>query len=302
MALQVGLAEIERVEEQTAPYPVSIFTEDSAFYKTYAASLAPGLPAPSKTEIELVFQSWIIRVDGLTVVVDPCNGNGRYREGLPIFSDLNTSYLERFAQTGTATEAVDAVFCTHLHCDHCGWNTKREGGKWVPTFPNARYYFVDREYARWNPTEPEFADNQPVFNETVYAESILPIIDAGLAQIVSTPHQISPSLTIEDAAGHTRGHALLRLETEGRHGYFVGDALHHPSEVLRPTLHILGASEEPDTVEATRQRMLSRIVDEKALMFPAHFSWPHYGRVKRNGDGYSYIPGGGEGALARTNE
>jgi glyoxylase-like metal-dependent hydrolase (beta-lactamase superfamily II) len=102
---------------------------------------------------QLVFQSWIVRTRGLVILIDPCTGNGRQRPAMPHFHDLDTPYLDRMAAAGVNPADVDFVFCTHLHCDHCGWNTRRENGRWVPTFPNARYLFVGSEIARWGATE-----------------------------------------------------------------------------------------------------------------------------------------------------
>lgn len=79
--------------------------------------------------------------------MDPCNGNGRKR-GSPYFDDRDLPYLERLAAIGAPADTIDVVFCIHLHNDHCGWNTMLVDGRWVPTFPNAVYLFVDTEYRR----------------------------------------------------------------------------------------------------------------------------------------------------------
>jgi glyoxylase-like metal-dependent hydrolase (beta-lactamase superfamily II) len=232
--------------------------------------------------------SWIVRVDGLTVLVDPCNGNGRQR-GVPPFDNLDLPYLERLAAAGAPADTIDLVFCTHLHNDHCGWNTMEVGGRWVPTFPNARYLFVDAEYRRWDTSAPRRHAND--FNISVFDECVRPVVEAGLARIVPATYTVSASLSIEPAAGHTIGHAMLRLESEGERAYFTGDAFHHPAQVSRPELHLPGCDDLTAAIE-TRRALVRRLQAEGAFLFPAHFSAPHHGRVDLDGDEFVFVPGG----------
>jgi glyoxylase-like metal-dependent hydrolase (beta-lactamase superfamily II) len=237
---------------------------------------------------DLVFQSWIVEVDGVRVVIDPCNGNGRRRPGMPQFDGLSTPWLERFAATGISPDDVDFVFCTHLHCDHCGWNTRQRNGLWVPTFPNARYLFVRQEYDRWR-EEPEGLSGLASYNEDVFAESVTPIVDAGLAAFVDPPHRISPSLEIVAAPGHTLGHAVLFLTSDGERACFSGDAFHHPAQIHRPELHLGGCDDLPMAI-ATREKLIARIERGGALLIPAHFGHSHCGRIVRAGDAFAFVP------------
>ncbi|MBU6268439.1 MAG: MBL fold metallo-hydrolase, partial [Sphingomonadales bacterium] len=111
--------------------------------------MAPHWLEPGDTW-SLNFRTWIVRAGGKVIVVDPCTGNGRPNP-LPMFDQLDVPFLERFEATGTRVEDVDHVFCTHLHHDHCGWNTMLRDGRWVPTFPRAKYAFLQREVDRWHP-------------------------------------------------------------------------------------------------------------------------------------------------------
>jgi glyoxylase-like metal-dependent hydrolase (beta-lactamase superfamily II) len=210
-----------------------------------------------------------------------------------MFDGLDTLYLERLEAAGAPAGSVDVVFCTHLHYDHCGWNTRQVDGRWVPTFPNARYLFVDAEYARWDPSG---AGHPNDFNGNVFDESVRPVVDAGQAVVVSTPHELSSSLTIESAPGHTVGHAALHLLSDGASAWFVGDVVHHPVQVFRPELHLPGCDDLAQAV-ATRRAVFGRIRDEQALMFPAHFAAPHHGRVigaETTDDEFVFLPGGAD--------
>ena len=117
---------------------------------------------------------------------------------------LHTAFLEHIAEAGFARETVDMVVCTHLHVDHVGWNTMLDGGKWVPTFPNARYLIGKTEYEHWQKApEGETAD--------IMADSVTPIFDAGLAQTVEMDHRISQELRLVPTPGHTPGHVSVAI-------------------------------------------------------------------------------------------
>jgi glyoxylase-like metal-dependent hydrolase (beta-lactamase superfamily II) len=288
MALEVSAARVDRVDEMQFEVLVSYLTDDADFVAERIAPLPSSFLDPETTGFQFTCQSWVISVDGLKVLVDPCSGNGRTGRP-PVFNDLATPYLERLAAVGAPSETIDVVFCTHLHYDHCGWNTQWVDGCWVPTFPNADYVFVDTEYARWDPNSPNRHPNE--FNVSVFDESVRPVVDARLSTIVSLPHAISPSLTIEAAPGHTVGHAMLQLTSGDQRAYFVGDVVHHPVQIFRPDLHLPGCDDLQQAI-ATRRTVFSRVCDEGALMFPAHFPAPHHGRVELDDrDEFAFVPG-----------
>ena len=272
----VGDAEIRRIEEMRAKFPVSSYA-DQAFLDANSAWLKPDFVNDDGT-VDFVFQSWIVRVDDLVVVVDPCNGNGRSRPHLDFFDNLQTDFIERFERDGVDPTKVDLVFCTHLHCDHCGWNTQLRGGRWVPTFPNARYLFGRREYERWDPSRPGY---QPVdHNDGVYEDSIKPIVDAGLAELIEDKHQLSPSLVTSPSRGHTLGHLSLSLASAGELAWFTGDAVHHPIQLARPEA-TLGGDEAPEEAAAFRRTVADHLSTSGALMIPAHFAGSHVGHVRK---------------------
>jgi glyoxylase-like metal-dependent hydrolase (beta-lactamase superfamily II) len=286
--LQVGAALIDRVEEHRLPVPLAALTSDAELITRRVAALPSGFFDPTSMTFQFSNHSWILQVDDLTVLIDPCTGNGRKGRG-PFFDDLDTPYLDRLADLGVPADTINMVFCTHLHHDHCGWNTMRVDGRWVPTFPRARYLFAESEYRRWDSANP--ARHSNTFNPSVFDECVRPVTEAGQAQIISIPHQISPSLTIEPAPGHTVGHALLHLVSDGVRAYFTGDAFHHPLQLTRPELHLPGC-DDLETAIATRTALVQRVLAQGALVFPAHFPEPHYGRLGIDGDEVCFLPGG----------
>ena len=132
-------------------------------------------------------------------------------------------------------------------------------------------------------------------NPDVFDECVRPIVDAGKAQIITLPYQISASMTIEPAPGHTVGHAVLCVVSDDVTAYFTGDAFHHPAQLTRPELHLRGC-DELATAIATRRSLVERILDEEAFLFPAHFPEPYHGRIALDDkvDEVYFIPGGAE--------
>jgi glyoxylase-like metal-dependent hydrolase (beta-lactamase superfamily II) len=278
--LKLGDVEIRSALEMSLTgRPIAWLGADPALIETHRDWLAPHFLQEGDTW-SLEFRCWILQIDGKVVVVDPCTGNGRPHP-LPMFDQLDTPFIERFCATGVRPEEVDYVFCTHMHHDHCGWNTRLRDGRWVPTFPNARYIFVRREYERWNPNGAGYRAVD--YNEGVYERSILPIVEAGLADLVMDSHRISPSLTVEAAPGHTLGHAMLRLTSHGEEACFSGDCFHHPLQLVEPSLQF-GDCDDLDQAIATRRRLAALSLEREMLVIPAHLPAPHAGRVRRIGE------------------
>jgi glyoxylase-like metal-dependent hydrolase (beta-lactamase superfamily II) len=137
-----------------------------------------------------------------------------------LFAGLSTSYLENLARAGVQPEDVDVVINTDLHADHVGWNTRRDGSHWVPTFPNARYVLPGPDVDYWDPRgghSPRLAANRNVFED-----SVRPVLDGGQADIWSGTHQIGRRLTLHSAPGHTPGSSVLVAGCGDRTAVFTG--------------------------------------------------------------------------------
>ena len=209
--MMIGNAPVHRVEELRIPNTISSFTTDQALISAHRHWLHPHF-LDGEGGFDLVFQSWILEVDGRVVLVDPCTGNGRPHP-VPFFDRLDVPWIERMAETGYRPEDVDLVVCTHLHHDHCGWNTQLRYGKWVPTFPNARYLLQRAEVDRWGAGRgnfPPFA-----YNDGVFERSVEPVLAAGLADLVSGNHRVSPGLAVEVTVEADRDAGDQGLAREG---------------------------------------------------------------------------------------
>jgi glyoxylase-like metal-dependent hydrolase (beta-lactamase superfamily II) len=274
---KIGGVDIWQVEEIMEYKALSAITSDDALISSLPKWMSRFIDADR--HFDLISQSWILHVDGRVVVIDPCTGNGRNFPNFPPAHMLDTPYIERFASTGVRPEDVDFVFCTHLHMDHCGWNTTLRDGRYVPTFPNARYIIVKREFDRWDPRRP---DHKPVApNAETFESSVLPVLEAGLAELIPDTFQISPSLMVEPSHGHTIAHAQLHLTTDTREAYFVGDTFHHPVEMVHPEIDDK-TSEDFELLHKTRRLIIETCIAKNALVIPAHFSTPFGGSLRRD--------------------
>jgi len=277
-ALTVGETALSRVEELRIANRIEYFTQDQALVEANRHWLAPHF-LDSDGCFDLVFQSWIFEIQGRVVLVDPCTGNGKPHP-VPFFDQLEVPFLERLEATGYRREDVDFVVCTHLHHDHCGWNTMLRDGKWVPTFPKAAYVMQQSEYDRWGKDR----HLHPVFdyNEGVFERSVQPIVDAGLAKLVAGDHELAPGLAVTGAPGHTIGHQMLHLVSAGQHALFTGDCFHHPIQLVEPSLPF-GDAEFPEQVMAIRRYLGELSADLGALLIPAHLQAPYAVQAVRTG-------------------
>jgi glyoxylase-like metal-dependent hydrolase (beta-lactamase superfamily II) len=239
--------------------------------------LLPTFFDPITNKLRTSMHSWIVRTRHHTVLIDTCIGNHKPRPSIPRFNMRNEPWLDRLRSAGVTPEEVDFVLCTHLHADHVGWNTRLRDGRWVPTFPNARYLFGRIEYERWDPRLPGHAP-RPI-NQFVFEDSILPIADAGLMVLVDDGYTLDDMLVVEAAPGHTSGHARIRLRSGRREGIFSGDIVHHPLQVPYPELRSV-FDDDPDLAALTRARLLRECAEHDIVLLPSHFAEPHYCRVR----------------------
>jgi len=213
------------------------------------------------------------------IVVDTCIGNDKPRN-LRFWSHLETDFLERFAQAGFDPERVDIVLCTHMHIDHVGWNTRLVDGKWVPTFPNARYLFAEKEWAHWKDADDRTG---PVFED-----SVQPVFDAGLATLVTSDHEVCEGVRLVPTEGHTPGHVSILIESAGESAFITGDAVHHPCQFPHPEWASTADSDRAQSSQ-TRRDILRRCADKPILVIGTHFPAPTAGRVVRDGDRHRFV-------------
>jgi glyoxylase-like metal-dependent hydrolase (beta-lactamase superfamily II) len=284
---KIGNATVTRVGELVGPAslpPEEFFVGfDRALLDQHREWLVPNHYSAEDNRLITSVHSWLIRTKHHTILLDGCAGNHKDRPGFARFHQLNTPWLERLRDAGAGPEDIDIVLCTHLHADHVGWNTMQRDGRWVPTFPNAKYLF-SRIENDWGDPRKSPAARADLLRNNSYRDSVLPVIEAGQAELVDGSHAIGDTMLIEAAPGHTRGHIALNLDDAGHRALFCGDAIHHPLQVYAPDWNSCFC-ELPEEARATRRRILHHCAEHRALLFPIHFAAPYVAAIAAAEDG-----------------
>jgi glyoxylase-like metal-dependent hydrolase (beta-lactamase superfamily II) len=283
----VGKASIARIEETYLPVyrPREIFPAWSdAIAAEHASWLAPSHYDPAQDLIKLSVHSWLLRIGGKTFLIDACCGNHKKRPARPFWNMLNTPYLERLAAAGARPQDIDYVMCTHLHHDHVGWNTVESDGRFVPTFPNARYVFSKPDFDYYQKRDADPATTEPVEFGT-FRESVLPVVDAGRADFVTGPHRLNEHIDIMPAPGHSAGHVVFRLESAGEQALFTGDVFHHLLQVYYPDWNFPKNS-DAEEARSSRRAVFAQCAATGALTLPGHVGAPFAGRIEAVGNGF----------------
>ena len=280
---KIGNFGLDRVVESEEPLvePEIFFPEsDPETFAAHADWLQPRHVHPATGKLILCVQSYIVRTGRHTILIDSCVGNDKDRAAhRPIWDRRQWRFLDDLQRAGLQPEDVDFVLCTHLHTDHVGWNTQLRDGRWVPTFPNAKYVFARDEYAHW---EKESAQGSERIGLT-FIDSVLPVMEAGQAVLVDHDHQIEDGIWLEPTPGHSPGHVIVNVESKGERGAFIGDLMHHPIQVPHPEWSTCFCW-DLEMSAASRTAFVDTHTDAGTLVLPVHFAGATAGRIHRDGD------------------
>jgi glyoxylase-like metal-dependent hydrolase (beta-lactamase superfamily II) len=274
---QVGDVRITRVQELEAPDIRFVVPEATVENLAQIDWLGPFLARNGHALASV--HTLVLEVGERVIAVDTCIGNDKPRP-IPAWNMLHLPFLADLEKAGYPASRIDTVICTHLHIDHVGWNTRLVEGRWVPTFPNARYVLARREWEHWS-GEPD------QWNQTILADSVRPIFDAGLVDLVEADHAVDASVRLEPTPGHTPGHSSVRIRSGGGEAVITGDLMHHPVQCAHPEW---GSSADLDPAEArrTRRAFLEAHADSAVLVIGTHFAGPSAGRIVRQGSAYRF--------------
>ena len=246
--------------------------------------LEPRFLDPASDKLVMAMQSYLLRTRHHTVLVDACVGNDKERRfHAPWAHRRSTRWLDNLAAAGLAPENIDFVMCTHLHADHVGWNTRLAGGRWVPTFPNARYVFARTEYEHWIALN----EGGKKYSDGCIDDSVLPVVEAGQAEIVADDYEFDDDIRFAPTPGHTPGHVAIELESQGARAVLSGDVCHTPLQCREPGWSAIGCSDRAQSA-ATRRAFLERHADTDTLVMTAHFPAPSVGFVRARGDAFDF--------------
>jgi len=215
--------------------------------------------------------SFIVKTRHHTILIDTCLGNDKQGRAFPPWNGRQGTYLQDLAAAGCPPESVDYVFCTHMHVDHVGWNTRLENGRWVPTFPNAKYLFNKEEYEYWKTVQEEH-------DKVVFDDSVLPIMEAQQAELVSSDFQIDDGIVLESTPGHTPGHCSVAVSSNDQHGVITGDMIHHPVQIAENHFSSAFDVQKERAIE-TRRTFCEKYSDRDVRILGTHFAPPTAGHI-----------------------
>jgi len=223
--------------------------------------------ADNNGNLKALVQGFLIKSEGKNILIDTCNGNDKKRTDAPEWGDLQTDFLSKLLELGVERKDVHIVACTHLHMDHVGWNTMLDKNQWIPTFPNAQYFFDKQEFEYWEKKpEKEIDDDHAAFED-----SVMPIIKAKLAKLVDSNFRIDENIRFIPTPGHTPSHVSIFIESEGSKAIISGDLLHHPCQIANPSW-VTEADTFPNRAKETRIKLFKEIANSETLFIGSHFS------------------------------
>ena len=284
---QIGNFSLQTIVESQEPFadPFEFFPDATQDVLDANASwLNPHYVDAQTGRLIFCFQSYIVRTEHHTILVDSCIGNDKERPTRPNWHMRKGPFLGDLAALGLQPDDIDVVLCTHLHADHVGWNTQLVDGRWVPTFPNAKYVMARDEYRFW---EGRFRDDPSGVRSVSFGDSVLPVMEAKQAVLVDMDHEIEDGVWLDPAPGHTPGSVIVNLRSGDATAALLGDTIHHPVQLARPDWSSF-ACEDQALSATTRRALIERFADTDTLMAPAHFAAPTVGHIISAGDAFGY--------------
>lgn len=275
----IGETTVTAIVESETALPRAMLLPESTQAELAAIDWLPDHFVTEAGDLRLAVQALVIQTPGKRIVVDTCMGNDKPRTQAG--NMMSTDFLARFEAAGFARDSIDVVLCTHLHVDHVGWNTLWADGRWVPTFPKARYLIAEVEFEHWR-GQTDGDDG------AIFGDSVQPVFDAGLVDLVDTDHRICAEVSLVSSPGHTPGHVSVAISSRGKQALITGDFLHHASQIARPDW---GAFVDFDPVRSakTRRDMLADVADRPVLVIGTHFPAPTAGHVLRDGAAFRFV-------------
>ncbi len=226
-------------------------------------------------KLENNFVPTLVNAGEALVLID--TGCGHYRR------DKGAGFLrERLADAGYAPEDVDVVVFTHVHPDHIG-GLFEDGAL---AFPNAELMIGRQEFSAWKSGEnipPQRTENREMF-----LEIIAPLEDR--FRFLDDGDEVVPGIVAEAAFGHSLGHMMFRIRSEGKEALIWGDvANHYVFSVGCPDAKVAFDDDKAMAIE-TRLRVLDTAAQSGTLVVGFHMPFPSVGYVERAGDGFRWVP------------
>ncbi|MGI9331641.1 MAG: MBL fold metallo-hydrolase [Gammaproteobacteria bacterium] len=282
---QLGSIQIARAVELSMSFDRQMFfpEQTESDWAPHRHWLEPDAMDPETGELLFPVQSYVVKTSHHTILIDTCVGNHKARPNRPAWHMKDDGdYMKALSEAGVSIEDIDYVMCTHLHGDHIGWNTRLRDGRWVPTFPNARYVLSEKELAAWRD------EGHEKFARTAYEDSVLPIEEAGRCELVRNDFALDDEVWLEPTPGHTPDHVAVHLKSGSARAVMSGDLMHSPVQCAHPQW-TPWPDWDPGIAKTTRRAFLERYCETDTLICTAHFPLPSAGRILPDGDAFRFV-------------
>jgi glyoxylase-like metal-dependent hydrolase (beta-lactamase superfamily II) len=290
--LSIGDVTITSIIERDGPWrkPEDMFPRyDLEVGRRHLAALDPEVFDPASGKMVITYQTFVVRTPKHTVLIDTCTGEDK---GYPAPMDFpKKPWLDGFAAAGLRFADIDYVFCTHLHIDHCGWNTVLRDGRWVPTFPNAKYIFHKREYAAWENAakggKTPYGDKPAPGGGNIWRYNCEPVVAAGQALLVDDDYALDDTFWLTPTPGHSPCHCCVNIRSRGQHAVVVGDLMHHVLQVREPDWSTVFDWDQAEAARS-RRKLLGEVAGTGRYVLPIHFPHPTTGLIEADGERFHY--------------
>jgi glyoxylase-like metal-dependent hydrolase (beta-lactamase superfamily II) len=229
--------------------------------------------------MDLTIPSFLVRAGGKMILID--SGVGAKDRGWL----LNGRLPEVLKEIDVRPEDIDIVMATHIHIDHVGWHTTRDGDGWRPTFPKATHVFARGEFEYF--TQPEVTNDPKV---PWVKDCVLPLIDAVKLELVDSEHRLTDEMTLLPTPGHTPAHSAVAIMSGGESAVIIGDVCHHPAQTMETAWAPI-FDMNPALAAESREKLMRRIEDEQMRVIAGHFAHPGFGRLVRVDGKRTWVPG-----------
>ena len=235
--------------------------------------------------LKISVHSWLLQIGGQNILIDTCCGNHKSKPARPFWNMLDLPYLDRLAAAGARADEIDLVMCTHLHHDHVGWTTQLRDGRWVPTFPNARYVFSKPDFdyfQRLGRRSRASCRRSPAPSANAWSRSSRP--GAPISSPVRTAStSISRSCRRRAIPPAT---SCSSSRARGAGALFIGDVFHHLLQVYY-THWNFPKNSDAEQARTSRRMVLDLCASTGALVLPGHVGAPFAGRIEATGKGFT---------------
>ena len=290
--LAIGDITVTSIIERDGPWrrPEDMFPAyDPTVGKHHLSELDPEVFDFASGKMVITYQTYVVRTPKHTILIDTCTGEDK---GYPAPMDFpKKPWLDGFRAAGLRFEDIDYVFCTHLHIDHCGWNTMLRDGRWVPTFPKAKYIFHKREYAAWEEATKggysPYGTAPAPGGGNIWRYNCEPIVAAGQALLVDDDFQLDDTFSLVPTPGHSPCHCCVNMRSRGQEAVVVGDLMHHALQCREPDWSTVFDWDQAEAARS-RRRLLGKVAGTGTFVLPIHFPHPTTGRVEADGERFRY--------------